>query len=225
MRVAIREGCGHTHLQARLSAALHSVGAEGNGEVLFAELARRYSESHRHYHTLEHVDACLTWLDWMAGTAQRAAEVELSLWFHDAVYQPARPDNEQASGDLARQVLGGMNVPVAAVERIAASIAATSQHRPISADGALVVDIDLSVLGAEPDAYDEFERCVRQEYALVPIDAYRRGRARVLEAFLARPRIYHTATMHELFEAPARSNLKRAITGLDRREVDHAKQP
>jgi predicted metal-dependent HD superfamily phosphohydrolase len=224
MRAARRERCGHTHLQARLAAALHAVGARGQADVLFAELARRYGEPHRHYHTLEHVDACLTWLDWMAGTAERPAEVELSLWFHDAVYHPGRPDNEQASADLARHVLAGMGVHLATSDRIAESVAATAQHRPLSADGALVVDIDLSVLGAEPSAYDEFERRVRQEYARVPMAAYRCGRTRVLEEFLARPRIYHTAAMYELLEASARFNLQRAITRLHRPEAEHAKQ-
>jgi predicted metal-dependent HD superfamily phosphohydrolase len=214
----------HTDLQTRFAASLHAVGAEGQVDMLFAELMRRYSEPHRHYHTLEHVDACLTWLDWMAGSARRPAEVALSLWFHDAVYHPGRNDNERASAELARHVLGGMGAPIAAVERVAASIAATEHHRAVSSDGALVVDLDLSILGAEPHAYDEFERRVREEYVLVPIDPYRRGRERVLRGFLGRPRIYHTAAMHELLEAPARSNLERAITALDRLEVDHAKQ-
>lgn len=224
MRAARCAPCERTHLQARLGAALHSVGAHGGVDLLFSDLARRYSEPHRHYHTLQHVHACLTWLDWMAGTAQRVAEVELALWFHDAVYLPGMCGNEQASAELARQVLGGMGTPLVVVERIAASIAATEHHQAVSADGALVVDLDLSILGAEPNTYDEFERRVRQEYALVPIDTYRCGRGRVLQGFLGRSRIYHTAAVHELLESKARSNLQRAITALDRLEIDHGEQ-
>ena len=146
--------------------------------------------------------------------AERAAEVELALWFHDAVYDPGGPGNEQASAELVRRVLGGMGVPIAAVERIAASVAATEHHRPVSADGALVVDLDLNILGAESHIYDQFERRIRREYAPVPVDIYRCGSGRVLQRFLRRPRIYHTAAMNELLEAPARSNLRRAITAL-----------
>ena len=214
MRVAQGEG-GHTQLRARFAAALHAVGGQGKADVLFADLARWYGEPHRHYHTLEHVDACLTWLDWMAGTAERAAEVELALWFHDTVYHPGRPDNEQASAALALNLLGAMGIPTAALDRIAQHIEATDHHRPVDADDALVVDIDLSVLGTDPLVYDEFERRVRQEYALVPIDIYRRGRSRVLAGFLERPRIYQTVVIHELLEARARANLQRAVKGLD----------
>ena len=55
---------------------------------------------------------------------------------------------------------------------------------------------------------------VRKEYAWVPDADYRTGRASVLEAFLARPRIYHTDVMFTEAEAAARRNLRAEIDRL-----------
>jgi predicted metal-dependent HD superfamily phosphohydrolase len=53
---------------------------------LFDEVVARYREKHRHYHTLQHLDECLRHLDDVAPLAIHAPEIELALWFHDAVY-------------------------------------------------------------------------------------------------------------------------------------------
>ena len=43
---------------------------------------------------------------------------------------------------------------------------------------------------------------------IVPDAIYRPGRHRVLTEFLARPRIYATPSLHDLWESPARTNLQ-----------------
>ena len=201
-------------LAARFCRALHTLGATGEGGATFADLVRRWREPHRHYHTLVHLEACLAWLDWVAASADNAAEVELALWFHDAIYEPARADNERASAALAETQLRRLGVPEPSVLRVVQHVLATRGHRARSADGALVVDLDLSVLGASPEAYDRYERAIREEYRHVPDVAYRRGRGAVLREFAARPRIYETPALHELLEPQARRNLERALATL-----------
>lgn len=67
---------------------------------------------------------------------------------------------------------------------------------------------------SDTGAYREFENNVRQEYSWVPEAVFRAKRAEILESFLARPRIYHSAFFNERHEAAARLNLSAAISTL-----------
>ena len=92
-----------------------------------------------------------------------------------------------------------------------------TRHRsdpPPSADGAVVADVDLTILGEPPDRFDAYQAAIRREYSWVPSFVYRRRRARLLEGFLARERIYATDRFYERYEAAARRNLARALHDL-----------
>jgi predicted metal-dependent HD superfamily phosphohydrolase len=181
----------------------------------FRALVAAYSEKHRHYHTVKHIDHCLQELDSAPGIAREPAEVELALWYHDAVYNPHSSNNEERSADLACALLMRHGAAVERVERVRAHILATRHEAPaVAADSQLVVDIDLSILGADVAAYAEFEANVRQEYRWVPSILFRRKRAEILESFLARPRIYSTELFHSRYESQARRNLTQAIVDL-----------
>jgi predicted metal-dependent HD superfamily phosphohydrolase len=100
-------------------------------------------------------------------------------------------------------------------ERVYALVMATRHDAaPSKSDAKLVVDVDLSILGAEELRFDEYERQVREEYAWVPEAVFRRERRRILEGFLRRPRIYLTEYFHATREARARFNLERSIKAL-----------
>jgi len=177
-------------------------------DAVFHDLVARYGEAHRAYHTFAHVESLLALLDGERVPEREA--VELAVWFHDAVYDPARSDNEERSAALAAGALTGLAVPEALVERVRSLILVTKHHDAGADDAAAVlVDADLSVLGADQAAYDAYARAIRVEYAWVPEAAYRAGRARVLASFLARDGIYVTAAFRERFEARARVNLAR----------------
>jgi predicted metal-dependent HD superfamily phosphohydrolase len=201
-------------LQARFRRAAADAGATEPCGAVFQELASRYAEAHRRYHTLTHVGACLVWLDWFSGSAAHAEEVELALWFHDAVYDPGDSSNERRSAQLARDRLSALGVRAEAVERIAAFIEATARHEANGGDTALVVDLDLTVLGAGRREFDAFEHRIRLEYAHVPESIYREARRRVLEGFVSRGQVYETLPLRSEFEAPARANLARRIREL-----------
>lgn len=204
-------------LRTRFEEALRKAGARSKSEThesLFRELAARHSEAHRHYHTLAHVRECLKWLDWSAKLARHSAEVELALFFHDAIYDPRANDNEEQSAKLARERLAEAGLPAPVLDRIEAHILATSRHEADDADGRLVVDIDLAILGASRARFDEFERAIREEYRHVPIEHFRAGRRAVLERFLERPSIYRLPAFRDELEARARANLERRLAEL-----------
>jgi predicted metal-dependent HD superfamily phosphohydrolase len=187
------------------------IGARGDGAVLRDRLLAGYGEAHRRYHSTQHLGECLAAFEPAAKLAEHAAEVELALWFHDAIYELRASDNEERSADWAREALAEAGVPADAAARVHALVMATRhQAAPQGADAQLLVDIDLAILGAETERFAEYETQIRAEYAFVPGWLFRRKRRAVLRSFLERPRIYATARFHDALEARARDNLARA---------------
>ncbi len=193
-----------------------SLGAEGLGAEVLERLREAYDEPHRAYHTARHVGACLAVLDEEAVAAlpERPAEVEAALWFHDAVYDTHAHDNEERSAAWAEECLAVAGVDPRVAARIGDHVRATRTHAAASSDGQLVVDIDLSILGAEDVVFDRFEEEIRLEYAWVEQAAFAAGRSAVLRRFLDRPAIYATALFRERHEARARANIARALEAL-----------
>ncbi|MDJ0943477.1 MAG: hypothetical protein QNJ30_08430 [Kiloniellales bacterium] len=184
----------------------------GEQDETYAALAEAYGARGRHYHTQDHIAACLALLDDYADLAAKPAEAELALWFHDAVYSTKAFDNEAKSADWAAEFLAeaGAEAPVA--DRVATHVRATKHDdTPPSGDSALVVDIDLSILGREPEIFDAFDRAIRKEYSWVPGFLFRQKRRQLLQHLMERPVLYATPALRERFEAPARANLERAL--------------
>lgn len=177
-------------------------------------LRARYQEAHRAYHDLTHLDACLALLEQHRADAARVGELLLALLFHDAVYDPLAHDNEAQSAQLARAHLEHAQAQRDAIERVCAMILDTRTHEPSSADAALLLDLDLSILGEDPPTYERFERAIRAEFQAIPDEHFLPGRAAVLERFLTRPHIYRGAAMRAQREERARQNLSRAIARL-----------
>ncbi len=184
-------------------------------DELYGVLIGRYSEPNRNYHTVQHLDECFARLDEARSLAERIHEVELALWFHDAVYQVRSQDNEEQSASWAQGTAERAGLPNAVVERLHRLILATKHNaEPASRDEALLVDVDLAILGAAPERFDEYERQVRVEYSWVPGFLFRRKRREILEGFLARPHVYNTDHFRACYEAAARANLVRSIERL-----------
>ena len=184
-------------------------------EQAWKELERRYTEPHRAYHNLLHISECLTLLDETDIPPSWREALELALWYHDAVYDTRRHDNEEASAALARQHLEPAGCPQERIARVEALILATKHHVAYGdPEAQLMVDIDLAIIGSNSVRFEEYEAQIRQEYAWVPDEDFRKGRAAVLEKFLGREQIYHTLTFHGIREEMARHNLKRSLDAL-----------
>lgn len=193
-----------------------ALGAQSINGGLFNQLVRAYGEPQRHYHTLQHLRECLAYCESASALARRPEEVALALWFHDAVYDPRRQDNEARSAEWARASILAAGCEAAVAERVAQLVLATATHQAQGddPDTLLLLDVDLAILGAAPARFDEYERQVRAEYAHVPEADFRAGRARFLQGLLARPRLYATAPFHDALEQRARANLQRSIAAL-----------
>ncbi|KRB13829.1 hypothetical protein ASD99_14145 [Mesorhizobium sp. Root695] len=189
-------------------------------DALKSELSGLYRAQGRHYHNLAHIQAMLALAGDYRGSLGDPEAVEAAIWFHDAIYDSKAKDNEAQSAALAEKKLAG-RVDPSRLDRIKAMIVATATHQlppfddaTATRDASLFLDMDLSILGAAPDAFDAYERAVRREYAWLEEPMWRAGRSAVLKNFLARPHIFHTEAFRQRFEPQARENMARSSQAL-----------
>ena len=204
----------HEALHAHWRQAWQDMALPAPPDLLDALIAA-WSQPWRHYHTPQHLGECLDALARERAQARRPGGLALALFFHDAVYDPQAGDNEARSADWATRALTDASVPPDAVPRVHALVMATCHGAapavPDLPDAALLVDIDLAILGAPPARFAEYEAQIRREYAHVPPEVFEPRRRRVLAGFLAREPLYQTPGMRARCEAQARMNLARVI--------------
>jgi predicted metal-dependent HD superfamily phosphohydrolase len=184
-------------------------------ETLREDLLARWSEPHRKHHTVTHLHEMLDAIRALADAGMEfdREAVELAAWFHDAVYEIGRDDNEDRSAELARELLA----PSPARDEVARLVLVTKTHKVADDDinGAVLSDADLSVLGSDAVRYRSYAAAVREEYAEIPDSVFRPARAQVLSSLLDGP-IFHTAPGRARWEQRARRNIAeeiRALTG------------
>ena len=178
-------------------------------EAWWLRLVAAYSESHRHYHTLAHLEHIFA----EAATFEPLdAAIEWAIWFHDFVYDPRSSTNEADSAEVAREALREFGEPAGIVNRAAELILAT-RHGPGGCEGddaRLLISLDLAILAAAPARYDEYVAQVRAEYAFVPEGDFRRARAAFMQRFLQQPTIYPDPRLAD-YEKRARGNIEREL--------------
>ena len=80
-------------------------------EPIRDELVRAYTAPDRHYHDLAHIEAMLASARAYHGALSDPAAVAAAIWFHDAVYDTRRHDNEAKSAELAAARLAAWRAP------------------------------------------------------------------------------------------------------------------
>ncbi|BFU42049.1 metal-dependent phosphohydrolase [Krasilnikovia sp. MM14-A1004] len=205
----------------RWRAAVRGAGAsapEADLDAAGGYLLGRWSEPQRQYHDVTHLCAVLEVIDRYADLAPAPDRVRVAAWLHDAVYDPrALGDaNERDSAEFAAGLLTTLGAPAEVAAEVSRLVGLTAGHATDAddPDGELLCDADLSILAADADRYAAYTAAIRREYAHVPDDAFRAGRARVLTALLELPRIYRLAPLHAAWESSARTNLERELATL-----------
>ena len=179
-----------------------------NREALIAA----YTAPGRHYHNLTHIEDSLAALARVENLSPLDREILCAaIWWHDVVYDATRADNEELSARLAEQ-----HVRPDLRQEVGRLIRLTKTHDVQAGDrlGAILISIDLSILGAKPARYDAYAAAIRQEFIHVPEGDYRAGRAKVLGQFAARPVIFPDTAFAARYDRQARENLARELASL-----------
>jgi predicted metal-dependent HD superfamily phosphohydrolase len=195
------------------------VGTGVEAEHWFDTVLSFYRSPGRHYHDARHLAWVVRHIAAIAG-AHALDDIDAVVaagFFHDAVYEPARPDNEQASAALAERALAEIGWSANRCARVATMVQATAGHHldRADADTQVLLAADLAVLASEPSRYADYALAVRKEYAHVPDDAWRTGRAELLRSLLDRPHLFATRLGLEDWERRARANIASELAQLE----------
>jgi predicted metal-dependent HD superfamily phosphohydrolase len=181
----------------------------------FDELIRFYTSDARQYHGLPHIVKLLSLHEEYKFYLQDEDVVFFAIWFHDAIYNTWRSNNEEKSAFWARETLRESTMLPENIDKVEQYIWATKTHESNNdSDLNFFLDFDLSILGSDDVIYDVYARQIREEYSLTPSFLYKRGRKKVLQSLLERPRLYQTVIFQKKFEAKARENIQRELKSL-----------
>ena len=183
-------------------------------QSLIEALKDRYAEPHRAYHTQTHINAMLRWAQEVQTSIIDVEVFEWAVWYHDAIYEPTRSDNEEKSALLAIRELTDLGLQPSKIEQITSLINATKTHVVTegSPDCALFLDVDMSILGTTPEVYKRYTELIHKEYKWVPSFLFNKNRGAMLQNWLARDVIFYTSLMRDRLEAQARINLQNELS-------------
>jgi len=200
--------------QSDWSLLMSNLGFSENTQT-FTELKSRYTEKHRKYHNVAHIESVLLELSNVQYIAEDKDSIEIALWFHDAIYNTFSKSNEKDSADLAVSFLSDNSGDKELQQTVHSLIMATEHNFvPAHHDQRLIVDIDLSILGSTESRYAEFELAIRKEYKHVPWFIFKQKRIELLRYFLSRDSIYSHDHYIDTLEKQARQNIANAISNL-----------
>jgi len=194
-----------------------------NAHKISHEIYDMYQAPGRYYHNMDHISQCLSLVHKAYSThltSNNMRTIELALWFHDTVQDKDRHDNEELSAALLTRYADDYGINPLVVEVARAAIIATN-HRNIPENfiDKWVTDIDLSILSATKNTFDDYEKNGRKEYSHIDDLNWITGRTKFFHCLLEREWIYSTSDFRKLYEGAARSNVKRSLERLDNGEI------
>lgn len=186
-------------------------------ERLWQDLYKGYNQKNRAYHNLTHLECMFRELQNFELKIQNLPLLQLSIWYHDLVYNAMRKDNELKSAERAKKELQLLNFNKEAIDRVFQLIMITKSHELETVDDTdaqFMVDFDLEVLSRDWTDYELYTQQIRKEYWMYPSPMYRKGRRDAMKHFLNRDFIYQTEFYREEKETKARENILREIENL-----------
>ena len=189
---------------------------KGDSEDLFQQLVGLYSAGGRAYHNLSHIRSLVDLSRSIRERIDNHQALSFAIWFHDAIYNTRKKDNEELSAKFAVKSLGRFKIPVDTLALSCEMIVSTREHQKnwFSEDINFFLDLDLAILGSEETVYRNYAAAIREEYGWAPDLLYNEGRTKVLQRYLRRESIYLTPELAETFEEKARKNIVRELESL-----------
>jgi predicted metal-dependent HD superfamily phosphohydrolase len=207
-------------LRAHWRTHVTAIGAfdAGMSNRAFDALCASYAEPQRHYHTLDHVVALFDTLEEYAEEISDPSRLAFAVWYHDAIYDPQAKDNEERSAERAQKELKALGAHPLLIDRVAKLVLATKNHMGATGgdyDDDVFLDADFCILGSSPETYQQYVADVREEYAHLSDEEWKKGRGGFLEKVAEAPRIFRTGIFEGAYAKQARANIKAELRSLE----------
>jgi len=136
----------------------------------------RWTETHRFYHGVEHLNSMLEKID-------DNLVLKYFALFHDVIYDPRSSVNEERSAQLFRSVMGEIE-DLTHDEKylIIEMILTTKTHKTDSPIVQQAIDLDMDILKSDFPTLLDYEGKIFKEYQFHPIEEYRKGRVGFLRS-------------------------------------------
>lgn len=192
--------------------------AADNSAPVHQQLVDAYAEPQRLYHTLPHIQHCLTMFEEVHELLNQADSVALAIWFHDAIYVPGACNNEQRSADWFMALTKDIFEDDLR-DSVYALIMATlhggcdiTDH-----DAKFMVDIDLSSFGMPWAVFSHDSENVRGELPEMTDAEFYPKQCAFGERLLQSPRFFQSDYFYQHYEAQARKNLHNYFDFIDKK--------
>lgn len=190
--------------------------ANARGAEVYRDLKKRYSEDHRRYHTPAHIAHCLKLFDLARDKIDDPDAVEMSLWFHDVIYDASAFDNEEKSAKYFLDTCG-KEVDAKFQSKVHDLIIVTiHKELPLTPDEKYMVDIDLSSFGLPWDKFLKDSEAVRAEFRHMSDKEFYPAQKQFLESLVARKHFCFTKFFRDRHEKRARKNIARYLEMLEK---------
>jgi len=211
---AVEEISGLNRFQSLWQRCLIEGAADASAEI-HQRLVDSYNESQRRYHTLGHIDHCLSMFDQCKSLAINPDALEIAVWFHDAIFEPGKSDNEALSAELYDEFSAGVHADE--FRALVGRMIMATLHNGLSlddSDAGYMVDIDLSSFGLPWEDFLRDSRHLREESAELSDADYFQKQGAFRSCLLARPHFYQTDFFRRHYEQQARDNLAKYVDQL-----------
>ena len=203
------DACGLNRFQSLWRRCLLDNASDHSAEI-HQRLTSAYNEPQRHYHTLDHIGHCLSLFDQCKALLDNPDALELAIWFHDAIFETGKPDNELRSAELYQSLSADVH-PNELRELVGRLIIATLHDGGSleDKDAGYMVDIDLSSFGLPWEDFLRDTQDLRKECGHLSDEEYYQRQSSFRTGLMARPKFYMTDYFYERYEQQARENLER----------------
>ncbi len=189
--------------------------ANARGAEVYRDLKERYSEGHRRYHTPAHIAHCLKLFDLARDKMDNPDAVEMSIWFHDVIYDARASDNEERSAKYFVDICGN-DVDEKFRSKVHDLIIVTiHKELPLTPDEKFMVDIDLSSFGLAWDRFLKDSEAVREEFRHLSDEEFYPAQKEFLQSLVARKNFCFTEFFRNRHEKRARQNIARYLDQLE----------
>jgi predicted metal-dependent HD superfamily phosphohydrolase len=178
-------------------------------DITVEEVIKRYSENHRFWHTLEHLEDVMLKIYYLLGNTITWNEYKILLVvaiFHDIVYDPKRKDNEEKSVEYMRSCIYGLSsmnvlrVSFPTIKEISDIILATKHHKSKERLSVIFNSIDTSVIDEPFQVLIEWEDGIYNEFKWVGKEEYKKGRLDFLENYALKNHPYNKNNLMKLID-------------------------